>query len=247
MSSPVLSLDGTRIVYVETAAAGGALLKILQWKSGEGTINASGVSTSVAPTNVLTTGSDWSTCPAGTSCLFTLSFSGGAQDTGSSPFYDYTDDALYVGDDAGSLHKFTGVFNGTPTEVTTGWPIAVSTGKLTSPVFDAVSGNIYIADNITPSASSLFYVKDTASTVGTCGSGSVPCKGSTALAVTNGTLGVFDPPIVDPTSQQVYVFVGMDTDGNAAVYQTTTALGTPVNTELGRRRRSRGGRLRGRI
>ncbi len=233
MSSPVLSLDGTRIVYVETAAAGGALLKILQWKSSEGTINASGVSTSVAPTNLMTNPSDWSTCPAGTSCLFTLGFSGAAQDTGSSPFYDYTNDVLYVGDDAGSLHKFSGVFNGTPTEVTTGWPIPVSTGKLTSPVFDAVSGNIYIADNITPSASSLFYVRDTASTVGTCASGSPPCKGGTLLPVTNGSLGVFDPPIIDPTSQQVYVFVGMDANGFAAIYQTPTSLASNVNTELG--------------
>jgi hypothetical protein len=228
MSSPVLSLDGTRIVYVETAAAGGALLKILQWKSLDGTIGVS-----VPPANLLTTGSAWSTCPAGTSCLFTLSFSGGAQDTGSSPFVDYLNDALYVGDDAGSLHKFTGVFNGTPTEETTGWPIAVSTGKLTSPVFDEVSGNIYVADNITPSASSLFYVRDTASTVGTCAVGTPPCKGGTSLTVTDLTLGVFDPPIVDPVKQTVYVFVGKDTNGFAAVYQTTTAIGSTVNTELG--------------
>ncbi len=228
MSSPVLSLDGTRIVYVETAAAGGALLKILQWKSGEGTIGVS-----VAPTQLMTTGQDWSACTAGNSCLFTLSFSGGAQDTGSSPFVDYLNDALYVGDDAGSLHKFTGVFNGTPVEVAAGWPIAVSTGKLTSPVFDEVSGNIYVADNIPPSASSLFYVQDTASTVGTCAVGTPPCKGGTSLTVTDLTLGVFDPPIVDPVKQKVYVFVGKDTLTNAAVYQTTTALGVPVLTELG--------------
>ncbi len=231
MSSPALSLDGTRIVYVETAATGGALLKILQWQAGQGTIG-----TAAAPTQLMNSGDNWSACTPGNSCLFTLSL-GTAQDTGSSPFVDYLNDSLYVGDDAGFLHKFTGVFNGTPAEVTVGWPISVSTGKLTSPVFDEVSGNIYVADNfflLTPSASSLFYVQDTASTVGTCASGTPPCKGSTVLAVTNVSQGVFDPPIVDPITQKVYVFVGMDnSNGFASVYQTTTALGSTVNTELG--------------
>ena len=37
----------------------------------------------------------------------------------SSPFYDYADDIVYVGDDAGNLEKFTPVFYGpaaSPTE-----------------------------------------------------------------------------------------------------------------------------------
>ena len=56
--------------------------------------------------------------------MFTLAFANGQNDTFSAPFYDYvgTDDVLYVGDDNGNLHKFTGVFAGTPAESGSPWP-----------------------------------------------------------------------------------------------------------------------------
>ena len=53
----------------------------------------------------------------------------------SAPYYDIADDIIYVGDDGptgspGRLHKFTGVFNGTPAEVATGgWPAIVASGE----------------------------------------------------------------------------------------------------------------------
>ena len=108
----------------------------------------------------------------------------------SAPFVDYANDVIYVGDSVGSLHKFTGVFNGTPAEVTAGWPIVVnSTHALTSPVYDSASGNIFVGD----SAGRLSYVRDTNSTVGTCASGSPPCLGATTQQV--GTAGaIVDGP-----------------------------------------------------
>jgi hypothetical protein len=222
-TSPVLSLDGSKVAFIETNSSG-AILKILQWVNGQGTI-----SVAVAPTPI-TTGNAWSTCPTpGTSCLFSIPFSGSAPDSYSPPFYDYANDAIYVGDDNGLLHKFTGVFNGTPTELTTGWPITVSSGHLLSgPTYDAVSGNIFVADLNT----SLFYVRDTASTVGACASGSLPCLGTPSLTI--GTIdGSYDPPTVDVTSQMVYVFPTDDPHGNSAVIQTTTALASSVDTALG--------------
>jgi hypothetical protein len=51
-------------------------------------------------------------------CMTSLALNGN-NDTFSAPFYDYKNDALYVGDDSGYLHKFTPVFNGTPAEVVT--------------------------------------------------------------------------------------------------------------------------------
>jgi predicted outer membrane lipoprotein len=227
-SSPVLSLDGKRVAFVETNN-GAAILKILKWVSGQGTASAA-----AAPTPI-TTGNAWSTCPAsGTSCLFSLSFSGGAADSYSSPFYNYDTDALYVGDDVGKLHKFTGVFAGTPAEVTAGgWPITVSSGNtLTGPVFDSVSGNIFVADIST----SLHYVRETGSIVGACASGSPPCNGTPSLPVSaGGGVGAFDPPTVDVTSQRVFVFSAVDPNAAQvnAVYQATTALGSSVEVPLG--------------
>ena len=45
-----------------------------------------------------------------------LTFNGAQPATNSSPYYDYSHDALYVGDDNGMLHKFTPVLTGTPKE-----------------------------------------------------------------------------------------------------------------------------------
>ena len=60
---------------------------------------------------------------------------------------DYTGDMLYVGDSSGELYKFTGVFKGTPAEVTSTWPITVSANILTSPVYDTSTSNVFIADS----------------------------------------------------------------------------------------------------
>ena len=49
-------------------------------------------------------------------CMVMIPFSGVAGNSNSSPYVDYASDVLYVGDDSGNLHKFTGVFNGTPAE-----------------------------------------------------------------------------------------------------------------------------------
>lgn len=224
-SSPVLSIDGAKVAFVETNN-GAAILKILKWVSGQGIASAAN-----APTPI-TTGNAWSTCPTtGTSCLFSLTFSGGASDTISSPFYNYSNDSLYVGDDNGLLHKFTGVFNGTPAEVTSGvWPFTISSGNyLTGPVYDAVSGNIFVADGST----SLHYVRETGSTVGACVSGSPPCIGTPSLTVSDPFFnGVFDPPTVDQTTQKVFVFTSYNPGDNAAVIQATTALASPVDTVL---------------
>ncbi len=225
-SSPVLSLDGSKVAFVETNN-GAAILKVLKWVSTQGT-----VSSAVAPT-AITTGNPWSTCPSsGTSCLFSLAFSGSAADSYSSPFYNYANDTLYVGDDNGRLHKFTGVFAGTPAEVAAGgWPMTISSSApLTGPVLEAVSGNIFVADVNT----SLHYVRETGSTVGACASGSPPCIGTPSLTVAqNGDVGVFDPPTVDSTSQKVFVFSAIDPNGNNGVIQATTALGAAVDTALG--------------
>ncbi|WP_395648604.1 hypothetical protein [Thermomonas sp.] len=68
----------------------------------------------------------------------------GSTPTYSSPFVDYAKDELYVGDGNGRLHKFTGVFKGTPAEVVTGgFPATVASGmKLSAPVY--YNGNVYI-------------------------------------------------------------------------------------------------------
>ena len=80
-------------------------------------------------------------------CMFTMALS--HNDTLSAPFYDYHGDALYVGDDSGNLHQFTGVFNGVPTESGGTWPVNLGTSnKLASPVYDGTwnGGQVFVGD-----------------------------------------------------------------------------------------------------
>src|SRR5260370_1108866 len=146
VSSVVLSVDGTKVAFVENVGTN-ATLRILKWNAGDGTATRF----PVAPSNTLAAGMNWSTCPAG-SCMSSIAFSGGpATDTKSSPFYVYANNAdiLYAGDNSGRVHKFTGVFFGTPAEAGAPWPITVDAGAvLTSPIYDSGSGNIFVGDSM---------------------------------------------------------------------------------------------------
>jgi hypothetical protein len=107
VTSVVLSLDGSQVVFVQSSAAGAASLVILKWKASSGSPTSP-----VAP--AAATASAYRACSA--PCMTSLALSGGANDSGSAPFYNYGSDTLYIGDDSGKLHKLTGIFQGTPAE-----------------------------------------------------------------------------------------------------------------------------------
>jgi hypothetical protein len=203
-TSPVLSLDGSKVAFIETPASGAATLRILKWVGGQGTDS----NHPTAPQNLYTNttvgaggNTAWSTCPAGKSCMISIAFQNGMQDKISAPFYDYSNDLAYVGDASGNLHKFTGVFNGTPAEVTTGgWPISVSANVLTSPVYDSgTSKDVFVAD----SGGFLYSYTTAAAAV----------MKSSQLAAT-GSKGIVDSPLVNSSTEFVYVFVGDDENTN---------------------------------
>jgi hypothetical protein len=223
-TSVALSLDGSKVAFVQSGGFGTAVLSILKWKAGEG----SGAGSPVAVDQDIS-GSPWTACTDGNSCIAVVPFTGPAQNSLSAPYVDYANDVIYVGDSKGSLHKFTGVFNGTPTEVTSDWPILVnSTHALTSPVYDTESGNIFIGD----ASGRLSYVRDTSSTVGSCASGSVPCLG--ALTQQVGTAGaIVDSPILDSTSGFVFAVNGTDTLHHGTILQATTDLSSAVQFSIG--------------
>ncbi len=210
VTSTVLSLDGTKIIYVESKASG-ALLHILRWQAGEGTVGGP-----VIPA-VSLAGLD--ACPASGSCDVQIPLVGAPQVTNSSPFYDYSLDALYVGDDAGRLHKFFPVLNGPVQEAGGAWPILVhGSTVLSSPVLDGGSGNIFIGD----AAGTLSYVRETFSTVGSACT--LPCVGTPAQSLGG---AIVDAPTVDSSTGRLFVVEGKDSTNHGAVYQFDTALSTP--------------------
>src|SRR5579872_655705 len=235
VTSVTLSLDGSQVAFVQTPmAATTANLVLLKWKAT--TDNA----TSTSPDFIsIALPSAYSACPA--PCMTTLAFTGGANDTNSSPFYDFFNDALYVGDNGGVLHKFHPVFGpGTPAEVGSPWPILLGGGfnKLSSPVLDSVTGRVFVGTLFNgASGAQLFAVDSSAGTIlGT----------SSSLGVGN---GILDGPVVDPSGGRVYVFVGSDNStasspcfqgGHpcAAVYQFPTNFSSGLGIEA---KVSRGG------
>ncbi|MGD0212964.1 MAG: hypothetical protein ABSB87_07010 [Terriglobales bacterium] len=133
-TSPVISLDGTEIAFVETVAGnpGSSIFHVLTWTAGQGVIG-----TAVTPTPAQMSTLLFSTTP----------------NTTSSPWVDYSSDTAYIGDAKGNVSQITPVFNGTPALGASPWPVNVGTPySLTSPVLDSVldvlmvgsaNGNIY--------------------------------------------------------------------------------------------------------
>ena len=210
-----LSLDGTQLAFIQGNSGSAASLVVVRTTNSGGT-----VVTPTAPTAV--TASSYNGCTA--PCQTTIALSGSPSDTYSSPFYDYSSDTLYVGDDSGKLHQFTGVFgniNGTPTganpaEVTTGgWPVQVSSattgGALGSPVYDSGTGFVFVGDYLLNYASTC--EPSATNSAGSCGY-LYSVLASSAVVVKSHQLdyqyGIVDSPIVDPTTGQVFAFVGAD-------------------------------------
>jgi hypothetical protein len=155
-----------------------------------------------------------------------------ATDTKSPPFYNYGTDELYVGDDNGRLHKFTGVFLGAPTEVITGvggWPITVNVTAgtiLTGPIFDSISKNIFVAD----STGRLSFIREVGSVVGTTPLCTAPCLDATNQALTG---SIVDAPIVDGSTGRVLVFDGTEATNRGSVFQFDTALTSASKVTVG--------------
>jgi hypothetical protein len=187
-TSPVISPDGTKVAFIQSNGTA-AQLVVVKWAAG-GTL---------ASPATLTTASNITTCP--TPCMTVTNLS--HNDTYSSPYYDYNTaggDILFVGDDNGYLEKFTGVFNGTAVS----GPATVQLGSnaITSPVYDSISGCVFVGDTDG-------YLYSVSSGV----AGSV-CTGTTfalyghSVALGGGANeGIFDGPLVDPVAGTVYVFV----------------------------------------
>jgi hypothetical protein len=124
VTSPILSLDGTKIGFVESVPGGpSAIFHVLTWTAGQGIIGAAAVPTA----------------------MISVPFSLSASDSSSSPWIDYGNDIVYVGADNGLVYKITGVFHGVPALSGSPWPVTVSTGlHLTSPVLDSGLGKLMV-------------------------------------------------------------------------------------------------------
>jgi hypothetical protein len=232
-TSPALSMDGTKIAFVETVA-GAAHFHVLAPKSGDGQ-DATDAQNVLKPV-LINSGFDATAPAAGSGTVTDLSF-GAASDTLSSPFVDFNKDAAYVGNDAGVLFRFKNVFctiactvgvTAAPS-LDAGWngtgSVALGTcvGKVTGAVVDSKTGNVFAG----------------------CSDGKLYGFTSTGAAITGSPLtvgdgtatgGIVDPPMIDAVSGFVYVVSGSNGAGSSVLVQASTASFTapaPVVATLG--------------
>jgi hypothetical protein len=198
-SSPLFSLDGTQVAFVQTNTSGNGSLVLLKWA-------ASSTETVSSPMSLTRVDSSlYPSCIAPCMTSEPLKDSGGFPhpDSGSSLFYAYYLDEAFVGDDAGWLHKISPVFSGVPAEVVSaGWPVQVNSllpTPLTSPAYDPTSGLVFVADR----GGFLYRVGPNTAFVARSG------QLDFSLSLDGGP-GITDGPMVNPAAELVYAFAPSD-------------------------------------
>ncbi len=211
-SSVVFDFTGDQIAFVSTNGSH-AYMNVLRFKTSSG--NGTAYGSPVSPGTISTTGSGYTTCKAGAgSCLYRVEFANHANDTNSSPYYDYTGDQLWVGDNSGNIHEFTGVFNGTVAESGNPWATTSSGAILTSPVSDG--SYVYAAAN----NGIVYSIK--ISSPSTVAHSAVLTKTGT------GAIGINDAPLLDTTNGDLYVSTSYNAVDGASgdIRLPTPSLGT---------------------
>lgn len=238
LTSPVLSLDGKKVAFVESLTASVPHFHVLAWKSGDG-VNPANLQSPASP-KVITAFS--ATAPApGSGTATDLAF-GTIGDTLSSPFIDYQRDKAYVGDNQGVLVRIKDVFctvspacfGVTPPapSLDLTWGLAGSvivgpgscagtaTSRLTGPVVDGITGNVFVG----------------------CGNGRLYGFNSLgaplatpSIAVGDGSEsgGIVDPPIVDGINGLVYAFSSSTAGRSAVVVQAKNNLSSALTATVG--------------
>ena len=209
-TSPVLSLDGKKVAFVETTPNSGtksSVFHVLTIPAPAGPQQLTAVPSSAPPAGALSS----ATIAA-------------ASDTRSSPWVDYPSDTAYVALDNGLLYKITGVFNGTPTVVTTPpWPLTINLNStLTSPVLDSSTGNVFLG-----AGNGRLYTVN----VNTPGAVTTIQVGRTGSP---NTPGIFDSVIFDGTGATLFAVSANDNVlAGAAVVQVNSTSPFGIVTRVG--------------
>lgn len=221
-TSPALSyLDSGKQVAFVQRNVNTLQLVLLKWQLGQGTA-ANPVTPTLSPSAAA-----YRACAA--NCYYVIPFSTaagpnnvGGTPTYSSPFVDYVNDILWVGDGNGVLHQFADVFQKpNPREIIgNGFPKVVEAGMtLSSPVFD-YNGRVFVG---------------TQSGTGTTGgklhrirADNGATEATSAKLALNSTTGLRESPIIDLRSGSVYAYVFNDNTTN----YTDTARCQAFNNEI---------------
>jgi hypothetical protein len=192
-----LSLDGTKIAFNENNGAN-SYFHVLKWATGAG--NGTSAGAPAVPGSGNTAADVKLPLPGGTS---------------TAPYVDYETDTAYITTSDNVIHKFTGVFTGTPAEVNgggSGWPAASGTGGgISTPVLDPVTRHVFFTDS---GNGGIDYVDDSV----------VPAVVYNNKFYFAPGLSVAAPVVIDVGNQKVFGFSSNSGGTNAVVGQADTNL-----------------------
>ena len=247
LTSPVISLDGKRIAYVESAA-GATVFHVLALKATEGT------AATVAVTPTLNGSCTGTVAVPTSSCLKSVALSATSTDTLSSPWVDYQTDKAFVGTDDGKIYRISCVFAcALNTQPLIDWvftlPVAGTGGaaaKPNGPVYDFPSGRLFVGDQLgelwvinASGASPSLNAGPVMIGGGGCTTTNPPGRTGTPVPCTasGGSFGIPDSVIMDSSgaSQRIFAFSGNDgtAGASAVVAQLRMDLTGLVRTHVG--------------
>ena len=218
--SPVLSLHGDKVAWIETNSSNHAILHITTWVSGQGT----DATHAVAPTGTWSSATN-SCTPAGSSCDVALDYTSSAysgcsasvdSNTNSDLYVDYDTDTGFLGADNGLLYHVKTIFTGTPT-IDFCIPVHAGVGTALS---GAVYGSLLNPPEVFISDSKILYAY-------TVGASSFTLKAQYTYG--NGTL-TGPGPLLDAVNGWIYMFSAQDNEPTnmTSVTQLSTDLTTHV-------------------
>ena len=213
LTSPTLSLDGTKIAFVESGNIAGnptSIFHVLTWATGAG--NGTAANAPAIPGT------------GNTAVMSSLTFAA-ALDTRSSPWVDYKSDTAYVGADDGRIYKIVNVFNGTPSLAGAPWPVTVSNNvRASAPVLDNRLGQLFVGSQ----NGTLYAIKISDGTVR-----------SLVVGRSGGTNpGILHGPVVDVTNSTAFVVSANDGTSGVLVQVDTVAMSQKAKGRIGLASRS---------
>ncbi len=234
MLSPVLSLDGTKVAWIENRTATTSYLHITNWVANQGT-------SAVWPVAVTGTFSNGLCTPAGSSCddaiQYTASVYPGcptaySAGNGHSDLYvDYPTNTGFISANNGLLYHIKNIFS-TTTAPSIDFCIPVNstfeatpTPAMSGPIYDEKLNEVFITD------SEKIYSYTVNATAGPNFSPAASYTYGNSASLYNYPTG--PGPLLDWFNGFIYVFSAYDANSKTSVTQLPTSLATAVPVELG--------------
>jgi hypothetical protein len=207
LTSPALSMDGSQIAFIESAASSATFHVLKIGNTGNnGSFNSIPNQYSAAqPDN---TGIN------NNATLLSLIYTTNGGNTRSSPYVDYSNDVAYFGDNNGNLYKtncvFTCITNGLQLSIASGWPVALApVGTLmASPVLDSTTGKIFVGGS-----NGVLYMLPLAACPG---AGCAASIGGTTVGFNGPNGALIDGVLLDNTFQTLFVSAGRNGSASSA-------------------------------